>query len=65
METMPQGRMLTIAEAAELLGVRPDTLRQQAGKKILRARKPGRDWLVSPAEVERYGREHMRRQVGG
>lgn len=56
-------RMLTLIEAAELLeDMNPDTLRQQAGRGVLRARKHGRDWLVSPIEVERYRREHRRKQ---
>lgn len=63
MLTVPRnmsGRMLTLSEAAEILEMHPDTLRQQAGKGVLRARKVGRDWLVSPVEVERYGRVHRR-----
>lgn len=63
MLTVPRnmnGRMLTLAEAADILSMHPDTLRQQAGKNVLRARKYGRDWLVSPREVERYARVHRR-----
>lgn len=57
---MPVGRMLTLAEAADWLDMHPDTLRQQARKGVLQARKIGRDWLVSPIEVERYADTHRR-----
>jgi excisionase family DNA binding protein len=45
---------MTIAEAAELLELAPATLRLQAQRGRLRATKHGRDWWVTPAEVERY-----------
>jgi excisionase family DNA binding protein len=61
---LPKNRMLTLNEAAAYLGLHPDTLRQQAGKRVLRAEKVGRDWLVSPLEVERYASNH-RRQLAG
>lgn len=51
---------MTISEAAEQLGVTPDTLRQQIAAGKLRARKVGRDWVVTPKEVERYRRESRR-----
>lgn len=57
---IPKGRMLTLNEAAQFLDRKPDTLRQQAGRGIFRARKAGRDWIVSPAEVERYRESHRR-----
>lgn len=60
---IPKGRMLTLTEAAEFLNRRPDTLRQQAGRGIFRARKAGRDWIVSPAEVERYRSLHRRPKI--
>ena len=45
---------MTLKEAATLLGVTPDTLRQQVANGKLRASKRGRDWWVTKAEVERY-----------
>jgi excisionase family DNA binding protein len=51
---------MTLKEAAERLGLTPDTLRQQIAAGKLRARKIGRDWTVSPREVERYAKEHRR-----
>jgi excisionase family DNA binding protein len=45
---------MTLREAGELLGIRPGTLRQQIANGRLRARKVGRDWTVTPSEVERY-----------
>ena len=52
--------MLTLTEAAERLGLSPVTLRVQIGKGKLRATKPGRDWMLTEREVERYRREHLR-----
>ena len=57
---LPKNRMLTLNEAAEYLDRHPDTLRQQAGRGVLKAVKVGRDWLVSPIEVERYASYHRR-----
>jgi len=52
--------MLTLIQAAERLGVTPDTLRQQIANGRLKARKIGRDWTVSEREVERYKKESKR-----
>jgi excisionase family DNA binding protein len=51
---------MTLKEAAERLGLTPDTLRQQIAAGKLRARKVGRDWTVQPKEVEKYRKEHRR-----
>jgi excisionase family DNA binding protein len=51
---------MTLTEAAELLGVDASTLRHQIANGKLKARKVGRDWHVTPAEVKRYA-EHVRR----
>lgn len=51
---------MTLKEAAAVLGVTPDTLRQQIHAGKLKARKVGRDWWVEPREVERYRKEHRR-----
>lgn len=51
---------MTLKEAAAELGLTPDTLRQQIHVGKLKARKVGRDWHVTPKEVERYRREHRR-----
>ena len=51
---------MTLIEAAAGLGVAPDTLRQQIANGKLRARKIGRDWHVTPKEVDRYLRENRR-----
>ena len=45
---------MTLIEAAAILGVTADTLRQQIARGRIKARKVGRDWQVSPAEVKRY-----------
>lgn len=51
---------MTLKQAAALLGVTPDTLRQAIARGALKAKKLGRDWIVTPGEVERYRREHRR-----
>lgn len=51
---------MTLAEAATILGIHPDTLRRQVHLGKLKARKVGRDWTVTPREVERYRHEHQR-----
>lgn len=58
-------RQLTLREAAELLGLKPDSLRRQANRGMLRAYKigSGRDWIVDYDEVRRYEREHRRPPV--
>lgn len=52
--------MLTLAEAAEQLGVSATTLRVQVRNGKLRAKKVGPIWTVSEREVERYRRENLR-----
>jgi excisionase family DNA binding protein len=51
---------MTLTEAAAILGVTAATLRQQIANGSLKARKVGRDWHVTPAEVKRYARESKR-----
>lgn len=53
---------MTLSQAAEILGMSPDTLRWQVRNRKLRARKLGNLWTVTEAEVERYAREHRRTQ---
>lgn len=45
---------LTLSAAATILDLSPATLRSQIRYGRLRARKLGRDWVVSRAEIERY-----------
>jgi excisionase family DNA binding protein len=51
---------MTLIQAAALLGVTAATLRQQIANGKLRATKRGRDWFVTPKEVERYRRDSKR-----
>jgi excisionase family DNA binding protein len=50
---------MTLPEAAALLGVTAATLRQQIANGKLRATKRGRDWWVTPKEVESYRAESL------
>ena len=52
---------MTLKEAAAILGVTPDALRQAIAAGSLRAAKRGRDWWVTSGEVDRYQREHRGR----
>lgn len=45
---------MTTNEAATLLGLSPKTVRRQIENGAITATKRGRDWWVTPAEVERY-----------
>lgn len=51
---------MTLTEAAAILGVAASTLRHQIANGKLKARKVGRDWHVTPAEVKRYQSENKR-----
>jgi excisionase family DNA binding protein len=46
--------MITLAGAAERLGLAPSTLRQQVHNGRLAATLVGKTWMVTEAEVERY-----------
>lgn len=52
--------MLTLAEAAKVLGLEHGTLRRQIRLGKLRARKIGPLWVVSEKEVARYEKENKR-----
>ena len=54
---------MTLNEAAAILGVTPDTLRQQLANGKLRGRKIGPIWWVEKAEVRRYEKNHLRRRT--
>lgn len=51
---------MTLKEAAKLLGVTPDNLRGAIARGTLKANKHGRDWFVTPTQVEKYRQEHLR-----
>ncbi len=53
---------MTLIEAAEALGLTPDTLRQQIHAGKLNAEKRGRDWHVTEREVQKYREQHRRGQ---
>jgi excisionase family DNA binding protein len=52
---------MTLAEAADVLALSPDTLRSQIRYGRFKARKVGRDWHTTPMEVERYRRDVLGR----
>jgi len=45
---------MSLRDAADRLGLAPNTLRIQANRGSLNAIKIGRDWVVEAGEVERY-----------
>jgi excisionase family DNA binding protein len=51
---------LTLKEAAAILGVTPDNLRQSIARGSFKAKKLGRDWFTTQAEVTRYLAENRR-----
>ena len=56
-------RLISLAEAAERSGLAHSTLRQYAWKGKLNARKIGRDWLTTMADVEEYLENRQRRRT--
>jgi excisionase family DNA binding protein len=60
----PEGELLTLRQAADSLGITPDTLRAQVHRGRLKATKLGRDWLVERSELIRYRRESKRATTG-
>jgi hypothetical protein len=58
---MPDDKMTT-TDAGALLGIRPSSVKGLCQRGTIAAEKRGRDWWITPAEVERYRRE--RRGVG-
>jgi excisionase family DNA binding protein len=53
--------LITISEAAECFGLSPQYLRDIARSGRLKARKMGRDWFTTPADVETYIRSRTRK----
>jgi excisionase family DNA binding protein len=51
---------VTLKEAAALLNCTPDNLRGAIRRGAMKAQKLGRDWLVTPEEVEVYRSQHRR-----
>lgn len=51
---------MTLKEAAAIIGTTPDNLRGAIARGSLKASKLGRDWIVTPKEVERYRKENRR-----
>jgi excisionase family DNA binding protein len=44
--------LLTVAQAADLLGISPQRVRQLISAGRLKAEKAGRDWLIDPPDLE-------------
>lgn len=49
-----KSRLISLAEAAEIYGFKPDYLRQLIHKDRLEAQKIGNSWATTPASVEKY-----------
>ena len=46
--------VLTTNEAAELLGLKPESVQKYCNRKQIHAIKFGRDWFITPKEIERF-----------
>jgi hypothetical protein len=57
---MTDAQILTLAEAAAQLDRSPATLRAQVHNGKLRARLIGKTWVITPRELKRYRRHHLR-----
>jgi hypothetical protein len=53
--------ILTLAEAGDLLGRSPSTMRSQVAAGRLRARLIGKTWITTRDEIERYRRSNLGR----
>lgn len=49
--------MLTTADLATLLGIKPGSVRALIERKLITAQKKGRDYLIDQAEFDRYLQE--------
>ena len=54
-------RVITLAEASEIYGFNHGYLRGLIHKGRLKARKSGRVWLTTPADIEEYIRSRKKR----
>lgn len=55
-------KLLSLAQAAQLLGVSADVVRKAATRGTLQVEWIGRQRVVTPEEVERYRAEHLGRR---
>lgn len=53
-KTDPSKELITLTEASERFGLSVQYLRDIARSGRLKARKIGRDWVTTPADVETY-----------
>lgn len=57
---LPEGSLLTVSQAAELLGLDPSAVRWHCRKGNLQATKAGpRAWLITPAAAEQFRKDHL------
>jgi len=54
---MDAEELISLPEAARMVGVDPSTLARAANSKKLKAKKIGGTWLVTPSEVRRWKEE--------
>ena len=52
---------MTTSQAGQRLGLARSTIIEHCRNGLIIATKPGRDWWIEPAEVERYSRERRPR----
>lgn len=57
------GELISLVEAANRYGFKAGHLRNLASRGRLKARKMGRDWFTTPADVEDYIQSRQRRGV--
>lgn len=57
--------VLPLDQAARLVGLSPDTLRRQAERGALAARKLGRNWYTTREDVYQYAAERSRKRRAG
>lgn len=53
--------MKTLKEVEQLTGIKTDNLRQRIARGTLKAKKLGRDWIVSKKEVDKLIDEKLKK----
>lgn len=52
--------MYTTSQVAKMLGLQIDTITQYAKKGIIKAEKPGRDYIISQEAIDQFQRERRK-----
>ena len=60
-EFQPPNSYMSLSDAGRLYGLSPTTLRHQIGRRVLKGKKFGRNWMVRNDHIAAYVRERSRK----